>query len=170
MVEVTLKLEKEDEMSKFIYFLYKSEVKIDVSSEFYSLLYSAIGNDTIHPEWMSSLKMMEHFETMEKFYPNDSLLKRFILRVKGCSEESFNTVRLKPTEEFRRQCGSVWLDKNGCMTKRNAYDYVMLHAKVRNLMKDDEYIYLDAYLSALLKDDRQRVDKHDLIECIDRLF
>lgn len=170
MVEITLNIQKEDEMSKFIYFLYKSEMKIELSADVYRFLYTAIGNDTIHPEWMSSVEMMGHLEKMEQLYIDDAMLKRFSVRVKGCSEESFNTVRLKPTEEFRRQCSTAWLDKNGCMTKRNAYDFVMLHAKVRNLIKEDEFIYLDAYLSALLKDDRQKVDKHDLIECVDRLF
>jgi hypothetical protein len=170
MVEITLNLQKEDDMGKFIYFLYKSEMKINASSEFYSLLYRSIINDIIHPEWMSSLSMIEHLETMEQLYSEDSVLKKFILRVKGCSEESFNTVRLKPTEEFRTHCGVEWLDRNGCMTKRNAYDFIMLRAKIRNLIKEDGFIYLDAYLSALLKDGRQRVDKHDVIELVDTLF
>ncbi len=170
MVEITLNLQKEDEMSKFIYFLYKSEMKIELSADVYRFLYGTIGNDTIHPEWMSSVEMMRHLENMEQLYMDDAMLKRFIMRVKGCSEESFNTVRLKPTEEFRTHCGAEWLDRNGCMTKKNAYDFIMLRAKIRNLIKEDGFIYLDAYLSALLKDGRQRVDKHDVIELVDTLF
>jgi len=57
-------------------------------------------------------------------------------------------VRRKPTEHFKRFCGSTCLDKNGLTSKKCVLDFIGYQIIMRNIKKDDTKVFMNDYLRA----------------------
>ena len=161
MTEVKINISSTDEMKNFIFFLYKSgfQPTLENDNSFYELLYKSIKERKIYPVWLKEKNTSEFLKTLNTMYEdvsdNDYLLSSELL---------------KPTPEFAEACGKEHLTKNGLISKKMAYDFILkqVYYKTPDLVGD--LLILTEDLQNLLKVNSGKIDKYELTLLIDNLF
>jgi hypothetical protein len=170
MSSINIKLETESEVIEFVKFLSKVSIHFIGDDKFTNLLHKAILSGKIVPSWLDNDIFSSYLESISKEYYEDERLQRFINSIKGCYNDSFSSVKLKPTEHFKKFCGPEWLNYNGLMSKKSAYDFVMYQISVRKVNVYDDKINVNDYLKDLLNVNVDVLSKWELVNVLDSLF
>ena len=166
----SINLETEEQMTEFIKFLSNKSIRFTADEYFIKLLYKSIISGKINPSWLDNDIFDKYLDDISKEYNTDERVQLFINSVKGHYNESFSSVKLKPTEHFKKFCGPEWLNHEGRMSKKSAYNFVMYQISVRDVVLKDEKIYLNDYLKDLLNVNVYVLSKWELVSVIDSLF
>ena len=160
MAEVKIIISSTDQMKNFIFFLYKSgfQPTLEKDQSFYELLYKSIKEKKIYPVWLKEKNTSEFLKTLNTMYhiPDSDYL--------------LSSELLKPTPEFAEACGKEYLTKNGLISKKMAYDFVLkqVYYKTPDLVGD--ILVLTDPLQNLLKVNSGKIDKYELTLLINNLF
>lgn len=161
MTEVKIIISSTDEMKDFIFFLYKTgfEATLEKDNSFYELLYKSIKEKKIYPVWLKEKNTSEFLKTLNTMYgdvsDNDYLL---------------STELLKPTPEFAEACGKEHLTKNGLISKKMAYDFILKQVYYNRPDISDDVLVLTQPLQNLLKVNSEKIDKYELTLVVNNLF
>jgi hypothetical protein len=160
MAEVKIIISSTDQMKNFIFFLYKSgfQPTLEKDQSFYELLYKSIKEKKIYPVWLKEKNTSEFLKTLNTMYhiPDSDYL--------------LSSELLKPTPEFAEACGKEYLTKNGLISKKMAYDFILkqVYYKTPDLVGD--ILVLTDPLQNLLKVNSGKIDKYELTLLINNLF
>ena len=160
MAEVKIIISSTDQMKNFIFFLYKSgfQPTLEKDQSFYELLYKSIKEKKIYPVWLKEKNTSEFLKTLNTMYhiPDSDYL--------------LSSELLKPTPEFAEACGKEYLTKNGLISKKMAYDFILkqVYYKTPDLVGD--LLVLTEDLQNLLKVNSGKIDKYELTLLINNLF
>lgn len=170
MCNIQIKLETEEDLVDFVKFLSNTSIQFTGDDNFMKLFHKAIISGKISPSWLDNDIFSSYLESISKEYNEDERLQRFIKSIKGCYNDSFSSVKLKPTEHFKKFCGPEWLNYNGLMSKKSAYDFVMYQISVRKISISDDKINMTDYLKELLNVNVDVLSKWELVNMLDGLF
>jgi hypothetical protein len=160
MAEVKIIINSTDQMKNFIFFLYKSgfQPTLEKDQSFYELLYKSIKEKKIYPVWLKEKNTSEFLKILNTMYhiPDSDYL--------------LSSELLKPTPEFAEACGKEYLTKNGLISKKMAYDFILkqVYYKTPDLVGD--LLVLTEDLQNLLKVNSGKIDKYELTLLINNLF
>jgi hypothetical protein len=170
MSNIQIKLETEEDLVEFIKFLSKTSIQFTGDGNFTNLLHKTILSGKITPSSLDNDIFSTYLESISKEYNEDERLQRFIKSIKGCYNDSFSSVKLTPTEHFKRFCGPEWLNYNGLMSKKSAYDFVMYQISIRKVSISDDKIKMTDYLKDLLNTNVDVLSTWELVNILDSLL
>jgi hypothetical protein len=160
MAEVKIIISSTDQMKNFIFFLYKSgfQPTLEKDQSFYELLYKSIKEKKIYPVWLKEKNTSEFLKTLNTMYhiPDSDYL--------------LSSELLKPTPEFAEACGKEYLTKNGLISKKMAYDFILKQVYYKTPELVGDLLVLTEDLQNLLKVNSGKIDKYELTLLINNLF
>jgi hypothetical protein len=162
MVGVRFSINTTSQMKDFIFFLYKSGLRLEREEEdsFYELLYESIKEKKVYPLWLKKENLVRYLEYLKmKYDPKIGEINCLL-----------SEVYQRPTPEFAKECGRENLNKDGFISKSWAYHFIMNQVKLRNIPVIDDIIHVDDYLQKLFGINSVKIDKYELIDLLDNLF
>jgi len=157
MATITFNITTTNQMKDFIFFQHKSGLMIytQENDEFYELLYKSIQEKKVYPGWLHR----KYLDILKDKY-NTNVDDTHILQ----------DINEKPTEKFASICGRENLTKDGLISKRWAYNFIMNQIKLRGTHVVDDIIYVDDFLQSLFNIHSVKIDRYELTDLIDTLF
>lgn len=164
-----IKINTTEDLVQFVRFFSKTTLEFISKDEekFLPLLYEAICSGSILPSWLNNSTFQNYVNQLILTHPEDHRLKRC---AKGYIHDSDASQMLEPTEHFKTFCGSEGLNKDGLMSKKMAFDFIMYQIQMRNIKVLDGTIYMNEYLNTLFNTNLTKIRNDELLSLIDTLF
>ena len=85
------------------------------------------------------------------------------------SDPVFSQYNYIPTPEFKRICGSEYLNSKGHISIQSAFQYIMNYARINELINEGN-IELDSYLKDALHTDLKSINIYKINTFLSKLF
>jgi hypothetical protein len=87
-----------------------------------------------------------------------------------CEWSDEDKIKRIPTKHFSSMCGNECLNKEGKVSKKDAY-YILEHfVKIHAIHEENGIIYIDPWIQKLIKETRATITKRDLRAIVNRFF
>ena len=170
MSSVNIHLENIEDLILFINFLYKKNINFTEDNNFNDLLYKAICSGKLSATLLDNERYTNNLDAILKENNADKKLEKYINSIKGYYNDSFSSVKLKPTPHFHNICGSEALDYRGLISKKECNDYVRYQMLLRKIRVEGGIIYMDDYLNNLFGTEKATMLEGELLYYIDSLL
>ena len=139
-------------------------------NNFNNLLYKAICSGKLSATLLDKERYTNNLAAILKENPSDKRLEKYINSIKGYYNDSFSSVKLRPTPHFYNICGPEALDYRGLMSKRECKDFITYQMLLRKIKVEAGIIYIDDYLKFLFSTDKDTILQGELLYYIDSLL
>lgn len=170
MSSINIHLENVEDLILFINFLYKKNINFTEDKNFNHLLYKAISSGKLSATLLDNERYTNNLDAILRDNASDKKLEKYINSIKGYYNDSFSSVKLRPTPHFHNICGSEALDYRGLMTKKECKDFITYQILLRKMRVEAGIIYIDDYLKNLFSTDKDTILQGELLYYIDSLL
>jgi hypothetical protein len=154
-----------NQMRQFLKFLYESMVSYTFESTQIDTIISAIRQDLVNPEWISTDSMGDVLAVLD----TKEDLSLFVKMVRGFKDQSFD-FPLRPTDHYIRYCGNEWLNAKGLTTKNNAIRFIENQIQQQNMKEIDGLIFTNTWMKEFLNDYRTCIYRKEIPNLVHRFF